>query len=502
MPQYRNANGSVTTTWLSGTIDLSPLQTGDFFIGTEEQSSGPLYGYGFYALQYHHDDGLWYVRDRTTTRAQTSPAQPGSQANFALYIDSCNDVSYLYLSTSANVYQEVDRVVGGSSAYRDKWVFGSSGPVNLVAQAHNLQVATGIPADVAVTNWQETGTTVVGSQYAAGPGNGDALGPRNPSENCNKCQQGMRPINTATGDFWHTFGDLGIPGRGLPLAFAHTYDSLLASQDGPLGFGWTDTYNLFLSTDASGAVTVHQEAGNTVTFATTGAGYQPHRWVLATLVHNGDGTFTFTRTDRTQYVFSAPSQTAAGQLLREVDRNGYTTTLGYTNGLLSSVTDPAGRSLSIGYNASNRVSSIADSANRSVSFGYDASGNLTDYTDSNGGHWHFTYGSTHLLLTMEDPNQYALHGALSSGPVTTNVYDGSGRVTQQSDPMNRPTTFSYVANSDGSQTVTITDPNGTVTTQLYVNNEPTRITAGVGTPQAANWQFSYDTLGGTLGLAS
>ena len=45
--------------------------------------------------------------------------------------------------------------------------------------------------------------------------------------------------------------------------------------------------------------------------------------VLATLVKNGDGTYTFTRNaDLIHLTFSS-----GGQLLREVDRNGYTTTL-------------------------------------------------------------------------------------------------------------------------------------------------------------------------------
>jgi hypothetical protein len=43
------------------------------------------------------------------------------------------------------------------------------------------------------------------------------------------------------------------PGRGPALARAHTYDANDAATDGPLGFGWTFTYNMSLSIDAGQA---------------------------------------------------------------------------------------------------------------------------------------------------------------------------------------------------------------------------------------------------------
>ncbi|MEW6155330.1 MAG: LamG-like jellyroll fold domain-containing protein, partial [Actinomycetota bacterium] len=45
------------------------------------------------------------------------------------------------------------------------------------------------------------------------------------------------PVNTATGNFWHTFTDLTIPGRGVPLRLQRTYNSDLAAVDGPFGKG-------------------------------------------------------------------------------------------------------------------------------------------------------------------------------------------------------------------------------------------------------------------------
>lgn len=78
--------------------------------------------------------------------------------------------------------------------------------------------------------------------------------------------------------------------------------------------------------------------------------------------------------------------------------------------------------------------------------------------------------------------------------VLTNVYDGTGRVTQQQDEMGRKTLFSYLAG-----TTTITDPKGNVTEEHFSNLEPVVITRGYGTSSAATWKYAYDP--STLALA-
>jgi hypothetical protein len=59
----------------------------------------------------------------------------------------------------------------------------------------------------------------------------------NPSEHSTTCST-AQPVNCATGTFWHTFNDLSVPGRGVPLSFARPYTSAAASVDGRLGYGW------------------------------------------------------------------------------------------------------------------------------------------------------------------------------------------------------------------------------------------------------------------------
>lgn len=91
------------------------------------------------------------------------------------------------------------------------------------------------------------------------------------------------PVNCATGDLWETYQELSVPGRGVPLNFSLTYNSLAASQNSPVGFGWTDSYATGLSVDsASGDVTISQENGATVVFTpASGGGYTAPSWAPA-----------------------------------------------------------------------------------------------------------------------------------------------------------------------------------------------------------------------------
>jgi YD repeat-containing protein len=322
-----------------------------------------------------------------------------------------------------------------------------------------------------------------------GGGGATSQGGPNPTVKPTTCT-GAEPVDCDTGEFWQNIDDLAVPGRGVSLDFNRTYSSLAASQDGPLGFGWTDSYNMSLSIDPnSGIVTIRQENGSSVSAPPCQAGlglcpstgYQFPTFVEALLANNGDGTYTFNHKDGEKFVFSA----ASGQLLREVDRNGYATTLSYANGQLASVTDHAGRSLTLGYGANGQLASVTDPIGRQVSYGYDAQGNLVSVKDLGQGTTSFTYDPNHLMLTMTDPK----HGVL------TNVYDASGRVTSQTDAMHRTTSWSY-----GLGTTTITDPAGHVSLQQYDNHKLVSVTSGYGTPQAATWSYTYDLA--TLGIAT
>jgi RHS repeat-associated protein len=296
--------------------------------------------------------------------------------------------------------------------------------------------------------------------------------------NCslNSCLQPStpHPVNLATGNFWHSFTDLSVPGRGIPLQFSRTYNSLTSNQrgsPGSLGYGWTDNYNMYVERDGAHNYVVHQANGTVVLF-NPDMSAQPIVGAVLTNTGTLDGSLIFTLTHGlTTFHFRPLTDTVApGMLDHMTDRNGYTTSLSYNgNGTLHTVTDPANRQLSFNYTVTNTVSyltGVTDPANRTVSFGYDSSGNLQTATDIGGQRMGFTYETVsgyHRPLTMTDPN----------GGVLTNQYDTSNRVVTQTDPLNRATNFGYVSGStrmtDTLNNVTVYNFNNYILTQIIGN---------------------------------
>jgi len=301
----------------------------------------------------------------------------------------------------------------------------------------------------------------------------------NESELPTTCSCGQ-PVNTATGVFWHIFTDAQVPGLGIPLDFTRTYSSADASLSGPLGYGWTDSYEMRLTFDGTGNASIAQEDGAVASFLLRAGSYQAAPGVLATLVKNGDGTYTFKRNSTNeQFVFNS-----AGKLVSEIDRHGYETQLTYNGaGELTTVTDQAGRTLTLAY-AGGHLASITDPLGNTTTFEYDPAGDLVKTTDPLGRSWRFSYDAQHLLLTMTDPN----------GGVTTSTYDSSGRVIKQVDPAGRVLAFSYSGDNKTATggTTTVTDPRGLQSEYRYKSEELTSVTAAAGTAEAATTSYQYD----------
>ncbi len=291
---------------------------------------------------------------------------------------------------------------------------------------------------------------------------------------CDVCE----PINVATGNFWHTFTDLTLPGRGLPLQISRTYNSEDASRLSPLGYGWSHSYNMWIDRDGSNNYLVHLGNGSIVTFDSA---MNPPQRLMATLT-SSSGIYVFTPTKSGErYLFQSMGTPATIRLYQIADQNGNVTALTYLTGgnYLSTVTDPASRTLTFAYTTTltnTLVSSITDSAGREVSFDYDEpSATLTGATDITGQTSHFTYDSGHRLLTMSD----------ALGNTVTNVYDLASRVTAQTDPLDQTTYFGYLSNS-----TVVTDTAGLVTTYNHEYNMLTAQNTGT-SGSAGQWSYTY-----------
>ncbi|MGH9122943.1 MAG: DUF6531 domain-containing protein, partial [Acidimicrobiales bacterium] len=189
----------------------------------------------------------------------------------------------------------------------------------------------------------------------------ELVGGSNPAESPVSCETTWG-VSCASGNFYHSFPELSVPGRGVPLSFSMSYNSEgtatsangggLQPNPGPYVVGalWTDNYDMYLIPDFDGAggVLIYQENGSTLPFYynfETG-GYTPYPEVQATLTAGPGGTFDLVRNgELVTYEFNS-----FGRLIDEVDFHDYVTSLTYDSlGQLSTVTDPEGRTMSFYY---------------------------------------------------------------------------------------------------------------------------------------------------------
>jgi RHS repeat-associated protein len=284
------------------------------------------------------------------------------------------------------------------------------------------------------------------------------------------------PVNCLTGNFYETYTDLRVPGLNDGLTFTRSYNSQAAANGahGPFGYGWSFEFGESLSLDPSGqSATVTNADGSTVTFTKLEGAWTAPAWVQATLAQNSEGVFTYTLPSQRAFTFSS-----SGVLQKITDRNGNATTLTYASGRLETVTDPAGRKLTFAYNSEGLVESVKDPLGHVVKYAYEG-GNLKSVTEPGeaSARWQFKYDSSREITEVID----------GRGGTVVNKYDGSHRVSEQKDPLERKTTWSYAG---GETKVTL--PTASVTRALFSKDLPTSITHAYGTTSAATTSYGYD----------
>ena len=297
------------------------------------------------------------------------------------------------------------------------------------------------------------------------------------------------PVAMPSGAFLDHATDLELKG-GRSLAWTRSYDSRRRRDDGPLGRGWTHSFDATVSvgTDADavfgdGSVaavipTVLAVAAvqNILTYGENlSAGEKARRWLLASLIvrwwtrrHVGAAVhvrhdtrvLSFQRQEDGSYA-PAPGVTAtltksgseyrleerlgstykfnsSGQLREIVDRSGNVTTLTFSGGHLSRIANGFGAYFDLSWTG-NHIASVTDSAGRTASYAYDTSGHMGRYKDCYGMKWRFSYeGSTHAMVSQTDPLWRVL---------VSNSYNSLCQVTNQVSSVGGVTTFGYAADT-------------------------------------------------------
>jgi RHS repeat-associated protein len=444
---------------LTGWIDReSPSASATLF----HQQSGAL-------LQFNNDDLIFGVDDQLTTWDCGTGDCP-----------TLGHIAMTWDGTTATVYWQGDPLTSATAAA----TLTDAGPELVIGGTRGgSRDYDGRIDEVAVFDRALTAGEIGEISAADDPEGGPILA----SERFGGCgctpattASAADPVDTWSGNFWRSSEDLAIPGRGPALSFTRTYNSLDAAASGELGYGWQHPYASTLDI-GTGTVVVRQGSGAQVVFDLQGSDWVAAPRVQATLEHNGDGTWTFTRGLREVFTYDS-----SGRLIAIGDLNGETTTIDHPSATSRVITDPAGREVTATLSG-GRITQIQDETSRTVSYSYDGQGNLAAVTDAEGGVSSFTYDANHRLLTWRTPRFDG--DSTTPAPVVSNHYDTEGRVDQQTDATGAETSFDYTTVEDAT---IVTDPEGNATLHVYEEGLLIGTTTGYGTPDAATSTFAYD----------
>ncbi len=283
--------------------------------------------------------------------------------------------------------------------------------------------------------------------------------------------------NVANGNMFRVEKDIDIGGRGgLPLVFERAYNSR-NPQNGPLGYGWTHSFNQFLTfkddnansavdagdsdtftssvgwTDGTGAEKLFQVTG-TVAGVAIASAFTRLPGTYATMTRNANGSYSVVEKDGMTYTFESIAGTInqKARLLSVNDRNGNTLTLTYSaacNNNLCAVKDSLNRTLSFTYNADspvNHLTQMIDWTGRQYQYGYtDTFANLNSYANPLA-----VAGKqppvTYQYFTVADGpylNHALKHYTLPRGNGMSYEYYATGKLFRRTDALGYTRTYSY-----------------------------------------------------------
>jgi YD repeat-containing protein len=243
------------------------------------------------------------------------------------------------------------------------------------------------------------------------------------------CNTATNPIALATGETFIDETDIKIPGLGGGLSLARTWNStwspsLSSFQTGIFGPNWRSTYEQRIVFATDNYLKLIREDTTSWSFGVVSGSMTS--WVangtasVAAQLNTDTSTnpyFTLTSANGEQRRFDKTT----GNLIAIIDRNGNTTTVAYdSSGRLSTVTDPASRTMTFTYGGSspNLVASVSTSVGISLSYSYDTQGRLIQVTKPDSTKISFTYDSQSRITAVTDSNGKTLE---------SHTYDSNNR---------------------------------------------------------------------------
>jgi len=330
---------------------------------------------------------------------------------------------------------------------------------------------------------------------------GQVLNPDKTDRNAGGVREGVpamfvaNPVNVGTGNKYEEALDVSFSTPGIPLEFRRSYNSSMLS-DGPLGYGWTHTYNMSVTVLQTTPLRVKVKSGDgrALYFSQI---YQTYTDEIRLYGESGvrdrfkkiisTGQYVLRKSDSNlTYTFGTD-----GKLASITDPNGNSLTLTYTSGLLTDITDNYGRSLTIAYNGT-KISSVTDPKSQQVTYTYTSS-DLTQVSYPDSRSVSYVYSSHRMTDKRDTSSNLIGHWAYDVWLRVSTYY----RFLKDTVPQEQ-ITFTYNDPLTPTQT-TLTRSTGTTTYTTAINDGIRLVTAvdGCGSTCGGSLHksFNYDSRG-------
>ncbi len=283
-------------------------------------------------------------------------------------------------------------------------------------------------------------------------------------KNCSDHAQVGDPINTATGNEYRDDVDASLRG----LSFERYYNSDGSVVSTHIGQHWRDNYDRSISYPAGTAptsVVMFRQDGKQLPFHLNAGQWVSDPDIADSLTEQVDtngapsGWDYFVASTRETEHYNAKGQLQtitnfAGQVTQlDYSTTSTPTTVAPQAGLLIGVTSPAGRVLSIAYNADANIISVKEPDGSSLGYGYDAAGNLSTVSYPDQSSRQFLYDESAQTGGADLP--HALTGVIdeSGTRYATITYNAQGKATSSHLAGGADQT-QVVYNTDGSTSIT------------------------------------------------
>jgi RHS repeat-associated protein len=308
-------------------------------------------------------------------------------------------------------------------------------------------------------------------------------------------------VNTLTNISLTSTTDMVDAAPGLSLSFNRTFYQSIAERYnlGSLGRGWASQWDLKASTNSQGNVVIRSVGDLQRVFQKQANGtYSEYGGATLKIVN---GEYQLKEANGTLSLFASD-----GKLSYVQDTNGNRISLQYTNNLLTKLVHTNGDSLTLAYNAQNRISQITDSTGQVSSYSYDATGESLLSVTTSQGTTTYTYDTGNVAATkysllslksdlgyqrsFEYDNQCRLTKAFSNGQteVLNYSYDSTGGV-KVTDSTGADVTFLLNEAGNAGQVRGVNNQN-----LLYRYDAKGNLTAST-LPNGGQIAYSYDNKG-------